>query len=711
MVDNIKDVLVSVAETSTIKQARITSVVENSSSDSEGVGVEVLWNCTNLAVSERTFNLSNYLVQEGKITTFQPVPTSKNVILRQTSNSGRLTASIMTSEKDKDAEYVMVMGQDGSMTTVDLKAADKHGKVYADEDFSSLEWSPDETRIVYVAEKRHPKPTSFLTPLKNGGEDGRGQEYVHRNDWGEQMTGKHQAVVCLLNVITKELVCHELPDKLTPGHVVWTPDGSGVFGIAVVTQPYRLGIIYCHNRESKLFHMDLNGNFAVISEGISNIRTPRVSPDGRNIAFLRTRVGGPHAKCSQLCLLSWPSKEEKTIIDIVARRKEIHDGSEFFGIYTYAGLPRRCWLKDSERIVFSTVSRSTVVSYVVHIADGTIVELPHLGSHQVMDVYKDLLLVNSSSVTSPNQILLVHVPGKGQEGNAVMKEVIASRNIPGVPNDYFCEWEFVNDTPHPNPSCSDISISVLYFGPVSKKEGAPKRPLICWPHGGPHTTVCNSYMMAAAFFVRLGYSVVFPNYRGSLGVGQDGVYSLPGHCGVTDVDDVHKATLSCLERFPDVLDESQVFLNGGSHGGFLVSHLAAQYPDFYKAVAARNPVINIPAMAATTDIADWTFVESGFTYEYGKIPDAATLSKMLELSPISLIDKIKAPILLLVGKNDARVPPSQSFNFHRMLLARGIETEIYLYDDCHPLSKVEVETDSLIHIALWFENHRTGARE
>lgn len=57
------------------------------------------------------------------------------------------------------------------------------------------------------------------------------------------------------------------------------------------------------------------------------------------------------------------------------------------------------------------------------LADGTIVELPHLGSHQVMDVYKDLLLVNSSSLTSPNQILLVHVPGKGQEGNAVMKEV------------------------------------------------------------------------------------------------------------------------------------------------------------------------------------------------------------------------------------------------------------------------------------------------
>ena len=69
------------------------------------------------------------------------------------------------------------------------------------------------------------------------------------------------------------------------------------------------------------------------------------------------------------------------------------------------------------------------------------------------------------------------------------------------------------------------------------------------------------------------------------------------------------------------------------------------------------------------------FVESGFTYEHGKVADGPTLSKMLEMSPISRIDSIKAPILLLVGKNDARVPPSQGFNFHRLLLARGVETE------------------------------------
>lgn len=69
------------------------------------------------------------------------------------------------------------------------------------------------------------------------------------------------------------------------------------------------------------------------------------------------------------------------------------------------------------------------------------------------------------------------------------------------------------------------------------------------------------------------------------------------------------------------------------------------------------------------------FVECGFPFQYGKVPDAAMLTKMYEMSPISCIDSLKAPVLFLVGKNDARVPPSQSINFYKMLLARGVHTE------------------------------------
>jgi acylaminoacyl-peptidase len=61
---------------------------------------------------------------------------------------------------------------------------------------------------------------------------------------------------------------------------------------------------------------------------------------------------------------------------------------------------------------------------------------------------------------------------------------------------------------------------------------------------------------------------------------------------------------------------------------------------------------------------------------------------MYEMSPIAHVHKVKAPIYLMIGTKDLRVPPSQGYEYYHNLKALGKEVEMNVYDDCHPLSKV-----------------------
>ncbi|GAA29239.2 acylaminoacyl-peptidase [Clonorchis sinensis] len=191
------------------------------------------------------------------------------------------------------------------------------------------------------------------------------------------------------------------------------------------------------------------------------------------------------------------------------------------------------------------------------------------------------------------------------------------------------------------------------------------RGLIVFPHGGPHTAFTSSWSPMLVGFVASGFACLMVNYRGSLGYGQESLRSLLGNISRFDVEDCVEATHSALTLLEKEFGcQLPAVLFGGSHGGFLVLHLAALHPALYCAVVARNPVCDLITVSSISDIPDWTYAESGLDngepWNFGTIPSLSELEVLSKMSPLFHLNcSWSAPLLLLLGAKDVRVPMSQ----------------------------------------------------
>ncbi|NXX18069.1 ACPH enzyme, partial [Podargus strigoides] len=692
----------------------------------------------------------------------------KDELLSRESPSGALKAVLRKvpskeKEKEKEKQFLEVWDQNRKVKSIDLTALDKHGSVYDDDQFGCLAWSHSETHLLYVAEKKRPKAESFFqskapelgtsdedvghpkkedAPLKVGsphpragrgwwgshGADGavpQGEQFVYREDWGEALSARSVPVLCALDIEGSSVsVLEGVPEHLSPGQAFWSPGDTGVVFVGWWHEPFRLGLRHCTNRRSALFYVDLTGGRCeLLSEDTRAVWSPRLSPDCCRIVYLENDVLGPHQQCSRLRMYDWYTKHTSTVLEAVPRQA----WGTFPGIYCSA-LPGLCWAADSRRLVLDTAQRSQQDVFVVDTVTGTTTSLTAdapQGSWSVLTIDRDFLVARFSTPSCPPTLKVAVLPGAGQEAQA---QWVCLQDAPPVPG---ISWGIRTLQPPPeqeHPQYGGLDFDAILLRP-SEDPTTQKPPLVVMPHGkslpltplcplpwpgsvtlplpftgGPHSVFTAGWMLYPAALCRMGFAVLLVNYRGSLGFGQDSVASLPGHVGTQDVRDVQLCVEQVLQEEP--LDASRVALVGGSHGGFLACHLLGQFPDTYHACVVRNPVVNIASMVATTDIPDWCLTETGLPYVPDALPDPAQWTEMLCKSPMRYVDRVRAPVLLMLGEDDRRVPPKQGLEYYRALKARGVPTRLLWYPgNNHALAGVEAEADGFMNMALWLLKH------
>jgi dipeptidyl aminopeptidase/acylaminoacyl peptidase len=213
-------------------------------------------------------------------------------------------------------------------------------------------------------------------------------------------------------------------------------------------------------------------------------------------------------------------------------------------------------------------------------------------------------------------------------------------------------------------------------GFVVEPEGAGPHPLVLDIHGGPHSQWMEQFFPRVQAFVDAGFAVALVNYRGSTGYGQEWRDAIIGRPGLTELEDLMAGVDSLVAD--GTADPERLAIGGVSWGGYLTLLGIGTRPGRWAAAAASVPVADYEA--AFEDEAPALQAMDRALFE--GTPDEVQ-ERYRERSPLTYIDAVDTPLLILAGENDSRCPIRQIDNYIKALEQRGGSVETYRYETGH----------------------------
>jgi dipeptidyl aminopeptidase/acylaminoacyl peptidase len=223
------------------------------------------------------------------------------------------------------------------------------------------------------------------------------------------------------------------------------------------------------------------------------------------------------------------------------------------------------------------------------------------------------------------------------------------------------------------PGADGYTAHAVFYPPASAVAAGPEGelpPLIVTVHGGPHGSAYTGFRLATQFWTSRGFAVLDVDYAGSTGYGRAYRRLLDDAWGVLDVADACAGAAWAAEQ--GLVDGARMAIRGGSAGGF-TTLMALATADVFTAGMIQYGVTDLVALATDTHKFESRYLDRLI----GPYPEAAEVYR--DRSPLRHLDGLDRPLLVLQGAEDAVVPPAQAELIVAALRDKGIPHQYLLF--------------------------------
>lgn len=299
------------------------------------------------------------------------------------------------------------------------------------------------------------------------------------------------------------------------------------------------------------------------------------------------------------------------------------------------------------------------------------------------------LLVSHESSTRPGDIWIYDLPeGKPRQ---LTYSAIASLEVIPMPGAQIVHYK----------SFDGKVISALLWMPFNLKRDGTNAAIVL-PHGGPTGQMVDYWNPEVAALVSRGYICIAPNVRGSTGYGIEFQKANYQDLGGGDLQDEVYATKFLVAT--GYVNPKKIGITGGSYGGYMTLMAVGKTPDVWAAGVEEFGIINWFTMLQHED----ALLQE---YEKSLLGDPVKDRKIYEAdSPVTYVHQVKAPLLVLQGENDPRVPKEEAQQVVDSLRKDGKTVDVHYYpNEGHGFEKRENRIDAIRRMVAWFDKYLKSA--